>query len=98
MVGHYAVANLETADTFSCLNNRSRHLMTEDTRRLVRACEDLLQVCSADSTGVDLYQHLTATDLRHGNCLDANIVDTAIDRGTHSGWHGIPLVKHFQFE
>ncbi len=98
MVRHHAVADCEAAYALAYPHNRPRHLMPEDTRRIVRAGMNLLQVRPADSAGVDLDQHLAGADLGHRNRLDTNIVHPAIDRGTHGGWHRINVAGYFRFE
>ncbi len=74
VVRHHAVADRKAADAFAYANNRARHLVSEDARRVVRPGVDLLQVRPADPAGVDLDQHLARADLRHWNRLDTDIV------------------------
>ncbi len=83
VVRHHAIANRKAADAFSHANNRARHLMPEDARRIMRASVNLLQVRPADPAGVDLDQHLACADLRHRNRFDTDIIYAAIHRGAH---------------
>ncbi len=65
--------------------------MSEDARGRVRAGGNLLEVGAADTAGVHADEELTRPDLRHGNGLQANIINAAIDGGLHGRRKGMAL-------
>ena len=83
VVSHHAVAYRESVDAFACLHDSARHLMSEDARCIMRSGVNLLQICAADSAGVDLDQHLAGADLRHRDGFDADVIHAAIHGGSH---------------
>src|ERR1700679_4283526 len=84
MVGHDAVPHSEAADILARADDGPRHLVSEDTRRIMRAGVDLLEVGAADSSGVNLDQHFAYAYLGNGNRLYMYVVFAAI----HSRAHG----------
>ena len=60
---------------------------------------NLFQVRPADAAGIDLDQQFTGSDLRNRHCLNAHIVDAAIDRSAHRcNFRVFKDVMGFQFD
>src|ERR1700733_6303114 len=78
-----AVAHAEFVDALAHFCDDAGRLMTENTRRRMRARCNFLEISAADSAGVDAHQNLTPPDLGHGNFFQAHVVDAAIDGGPH---------------
>src|SRR5581483_517963 len=80
---HNSVASREILHSNACFDDYSGGFMAKNARRRVRTCVDFLQICAANTTGMNANQNLAGANLRNGHSLDTHIVYAAIDGSLH---------------
>jgi hypothetical protein len=94
MKNHHSVAGLEIADVRTHSGDDAGSLMAEDARRGVRTGGDLLQVCAANSAGMNAQQQFPCANFGHGDGFDADVIDSAINGREHGGGNRVrPLLS-----
>src|SRR6266581_4413628 len=94
MKDNYPVAYLEIMDPFVYGCDDPRSFMSEDAWGGVRAGRDLLQIRTADTAGVDLYEQLPGANFRHGDGFQADVVSTAVYSGLHRHRNRLVSIFH----
>lgn len=87
MVQGHAIAEAEAAHSRAEFYDGARGLVAEDARRRDGAVLDFLDVGGADAAHGHAHEQLTRADARHGDGLDAEVVEAAIDHGLHRFWN-----------
>ena len=94
MKDNYPVAYLEIVDPFVYGCDDPRSFMSEDAWGGVRAGRDLLQIRTADTAGVDLYEQLPGANFRHGDGFQADVVSTTVYSGLHRHRNRLVSIFH----
>ena|ERR1043166_1825786 len=83
MMQGYTVTHLEATHEGADLHHSACRLVSEDSRWRYGAELNLLDVSRANTANRNFHQKFVWTDSRNRQRLDTNVVDAAIDRGTH---------------
>ena len=80
---HHTIPCSEPTNLLPDRSDSSRHLMPEDPGRGMGSGVDLLQVRSADATGINPYQNLARVDLGQAYDLWCDFVRSTVHGGKH---------------